>query len=253
MRLGLVALLMMMVLAPIVAFAQTRSMHDQGLLEFARDFSGNDPVVMEKVSRFIETPPTKIEDVGFYGSDGDPPARRQWLATVSALADAGHLTSSEDKYSNEFVHVLVQVGKIDLATMPANIRRFWTGIGGGDSDLSDRAFAKLAWEIYADATQAVEAQLAARGKALMSIDATGGDTMYFAVIDKALADKWRGTGFGNFENYDGGVRDPMWDRYWSFLEYAIGLPVIVGRETFPPGTRLRAAAGKLMPYAAPTR
>jgi hypothetical protein len=239
------------VLAPYVVSAKDMMVHDQGLIEFARDFSGNDPVVMEKVKRSIAKAPTKIEEVGFYGSDGDTPQpqRRQWLATVSALADAGHLTPSEDKYSNELVQVLAQNGQIDLPLLPAMIRQFWVDVGDGDSDLSERAFRKMAWETYASATEAVEAQLAARGKALLSIDATDGDTMYFAIVDKALADRWRNTGFGNFAAYDGGIRDPMWDRYWSFLEYAVGSMLDNPAKTgCPPGTRQRKAAGPLKPY-----
>jgi hypothetical protein len=237
--------------APYVVLANVMTVHDQGLIEFARDFSGNDPIVMEKVKRYIANPPTKIEEVGFYGSEGSTPQpqRRQWLATVSALADAGHLTPSEDKYSNEFVHVLVQNKQIDLALMAAPIKRFWDDIAEGDSDLSERAFRKMAWDTYARATDAVEAQLAARGKALLSIDATDGDTMYFAVVDKTVADRWRNTGFGNFPAYDGGIREPMWDRYWFFLAYSVGSMLVDGRKTeLPPGTRDREAYGALKPF-----
>jgi hypothetical protein len=234
------------------AAAKEASMHDRGLIEFARDFSGNDPVVMKKVERFVETAPTKIEDIGFYGSGDDAPEYRKWLATVSALEDAGHLIPSEDKYSNEFVHVLAQNGKIDINVMPAKVKQFWNDVLGGDSDLGQRAFRKIAWEIYAEATRAVEAQLAARGKALLSIDATDGDTMYFAIVDKAVADKWRGTGFGNFTAYDGGIREPMWDRYWFFLAYSVGSKLVDGNKmALPPGIREREAGGKLKPYAAP--
>jgi hypothetical protein len=250
--LALMSLVAIMV-APWAASAKEVSMHDQGLIEFARDFSGNDPVVLEKVKRYIANAPTKIEEVGFYGSDGDTPQpeRRQWLATVSALADAGHLTPSEDKYSNELVPVLAQNGQIDLAAMPAKIRLFWHDVGEGDSDLSERAFRKMAWETYGQATNVIEAQLAARGKALLSIDVTDGDTMYFAVVDKAVADRWLNTGFGNSAAYDGGIREPMWDRYWFFLAYSVGSMLVDSSKTeLPPGTRDRDTIGKLKPYQA---
>jgi hypothetical protein len=248
--LALMSLVAIMV-APAVS-AKASSMHDQGLIEFARDFSGNDPVVMDKVKRFIANAPTRIEEIGFYGSEGDTPQRRQWLATVSALADAGHLTPSEDKYSNELVPVLAQNGQIDISAMPTNIRRFWHDVGEGDSDLNERAFRKMAWATYAQATAAVEAQLAARGKALLSIDATDGDTMYFAIVDKAVADRWRNTGFGNFAGYDGGIRAPMWDRYWFNLAYRVGSMLVDSeKDALPPGINARDAGGKLKPYVAP--
>lgn len=228
------------------------SMHDRGLVEFARDFSGNNPALIEKVKRYIAKAPTRIEDIGFYGLEDDTPHRRQWLATVSALADDGHLTPSEDKYSNEFIHVLAQDQQLDLTGLPEKIRKFWIDIGDRETS-SDPSFGKKAAAIYGEATMAVEALLASRGKALLSIDATDGDTMYFAVVDKTLADKWRGTGFGDSATHDGGVRDPMWDRYWSNLQYAVGERWIVDQDAYPPGTRLREAAGPLKPYASATR
>lgn len=242
-------------IAPWAASAKDMTMHDEGLIEFARDFSGNDPVVMDKVKRYVANAPTKIEDVGFYGADGDTPQpeRRQWLATVSALADANYLTATEDKYSNELISLWKRDGKVDVAAMPKPASTIWQIIDEFEDDdaENEKSNGKLIWANYAEATQAIEAQLAARGKALLSIDATDGDTIYFAIVDKAVADRWRGTGFGNFAGYDGGIRDPMWDRYWSFLEYAVGPPLIAVRKDYPPGTRLRDASGKLNAYKAP--
>jgi hypothetical protein len=245
-----ISLVTLLIVAPVMASAHKHSMHDQALIEFARDFSGDDPKVMAKVRGFVATPPTSIEEIGFYGPSDGPAERRQYLATVSALADANHLYASEDKYSNELIHILDRDGKISLAKMPPKAQKFWRAVDENPDDLSKRAFRKLAWETYAEATQAIESELGARGKAIVSIDATDGDTMYFAIVDKTVADRWHHIGLGNFAPYDGGVREPMWDRFWTFLEYAWD-PLLVdpAKTGFPPGIRQREADGPLKPYS----
>jgi hypothetical protein len=40
-------------------------------------------------------------------------------------------------------------------------------------------------------TRELERDLESRGKALLSIDATDGDTMFFALVDSVIAKKWR--------------------------------------------------------------
>ncbi|MBH1450063.1 hypothetical protein I5U30_18465 [Stenotrophomonas maltophilia] len=217
------------------------------IIAFARDFSGNDAVIVAAAERYLATPPTDLETIGFYGADAYPPRHCAFLATVTLLDSKEKLTAVEDKYSYELFALWAETGALDPATLsPAAKGLFGPLIEGSTPDMEAdgeaglAAYQARAWESYAQATADLEAHIAARGKALLSIDATDGDTMLFALVTPAIADRWRNRALSEHEGYRAGVRAPMWDRLWAHLAYAMrGLLVAEDRKGYPPGTPRR--------------
>lgn len=222
------------------------------IITFSRDFSGNDAAIVATAERYLATPPTDLETIGFYGSDVYPPRHRAFLATVTLLDSKGKLTAVEDKYSYELFALWAEAGVIDPATLsPAAKALFGPLIDGSTPDIKAdgekvdgeeglAAYQARAWESYAQASTDLEAHIAASGKALLSIDATDGDTMLFALVPPSIADRWRNRALSEHEGYRAGVRAPMWDRFWAHLAYAMrGLLVREDRKGYPPGTPRR--------------
>ncbi|MGF7146690.1 hypothetical protein FHS96_000299 [Sphingomonas zeicaulis] len=215
------------------------------IIAFARDFSGNDAAIVATAERYLGSPPTDLETIGFYGAEAWPPRHRAFLATVNLLDGKEKLSAVEDKYSYELFALLAEAGVIDPAGLPPAAKAvFGPMIDGsppdGEGGLS--AYQARAWESYAQATHELEAHIAARGKALLSIDATDGDTMLFALVAPAIADRWRNRALSEHDGYRAGVRAPMWDRLWAHLAYAMrGTLVAEDREGYPPGTPRRVA------------
>lgn len=222
------------------------------LLAFASDVSQGDPKVLKAVRKWLETPPQTPEEIGFYGDpDAMPEGWRQWLATVSLLAERRYITGFEDKYSDEVVAVWEQQGLLDFDSMPQDAQAFWSMIIDGlDTDDDDAPFPEALetlWSGYAAAAAAVEAAVRAKGKVLVSIDATEGDTLFFAALAPEVAERWIGTGFAVLEGpdlrYEVGVRPPRWDRLWEHLLYALeDVPDDFAERGTPPGL---AEAGAL--------
>lgn len=198
--------------------------------------------------RWLDTPPDTPEEIGFYGDPEDLPApMRQWLATVSLLASRDHITGFEDKYSNEVAAVWEQQGLLDLETLSPAAQVVWAiildGLDYDEDGAPEAAQLDLLWNGYADAAAAVEQAIRAGGKVLVTIDATEGDTLFFAALDPAVAERWIGTGFavleGDDERYEAGVRLPRWDHLWDHLLYAIeDLPEDFYERGTPPGLPL---------------
>jgi hypothetical protein len=217
------------------------------ILRFARDFSGNDAALMEKMQAFENNPPTKIEDIGFYSAEDYPVNTRLFYAAVNLLDNAGHIQSAEDKYMNELFAKWRDQGLIEIDRLPPEARQLFGTLLDpayfGEKENSPRiaAFRKFAWDNYAKATEQLEAHINARGKILLSIDATDGDTVFFALIEPALAERWRDKALSEQDGYRGGVRAPMWDRVWQHMTYTYypDLLAAQGSTGTPPGTRLR--------------
>lgn len=209
------------------------------IIAFARDFSGGDATIVAQAERYLATPPTDMATIGFYGAEQHPPRHRAFLATVTLLDGKEKLSAVEDKYSYELFALWAEAKVIDPAKLPPAAKAlFGPMIDGSEPDIA--TYQARAWKDYAQATAELEAHIAARGKALLSIDATDGDTMLFALVDPAIADRWRNRALSEHQGYRAGVRAPMWDRFWSHLDYAMrGMLVAEDREGYPPGTRRR--------------
>jgi hypothetical protein len=103
------------------------------LIRFARDFSKGDPQMIAQAEQFAASPPTKIEEIGFYGAEDDGPENRAFLATVSMLNDAGHIEDVEDKYVPEILLRWRDVGRFATADLsPAALAVFGPILGEGD-------------------------------------------------------------------------------------------------------------------------
>ena len=236
--LGAVAL----VLAALVARESIMD-RESPLAAFARDFSGNDPAIVGAARAFADNPPSDPETVGFYGSEDYPADMRAFLATVSLLDDAEKLYAIEDKYSQEIFQLWAEDGTIDPAQLPPAAKAVFGPLMSGGIDPDDPAVAayrQTVWNSYARAAVELEQHILERGKALLSVDATEGDTMFFALVPPEIAERWRDTALAEVGGYRSGVRAPMGDRFWDHLSYAVGDALASGDvEGYPPGTRLR--------------
>jgi hypothetical protein len=200
---------------------------------------------VKAVRGWLEVPPQTSEEIGFYGDpDAMPVAWRQWLATVSLLAERGIVTGFEDKYSDEIAAVWEQQGLFAAADLPSEAQQVWSMILDGfdydDDGEPEAAQLEILWNGYAGAAAAIEAAVREGGKVLVTIDATEGDTLFFAALDPAVAERWIGTGFAVLEGpdfrYEIGVRPPRWDRLWEHLLYAIeDVPEAFEERGVPPG------------------
>jgi hypothetical protein len=222
------------------------------VIAFARDFSGNDAAIMAKVAAYVAEPPSDDPTIGFYGAEDYSPQARLYLATVTLLDDSGKLDSVEDKYTYELLRRWRDSGVIDRADLPSAA----AAVFGSLLDVSFpdwftqevSAYRRRVWNMYAEATRELEAHIAMRGKVLLSIDATGGDTMFFGLVEPGIAAKWRNKALSEQDGYRAGVRAPMWDVFWVHLCYSIDGGIGRGEEfeSYPPGTQLRDNA---IPFA----
>lgn len=227
------------------------SSEDYGpIIRFAADFSGQDAALVDRVRQMAANPPTDMETIGFYGAEDGTPRNRLFLATVNQLGHAKKLTEIEDKYTAEIFPMWQEQGVIDLKTLPATARAVFGPLMDETTSLDEkaaRAYLDLVWTHYAQATQELEHHISERGKVLLSVDATSGDTMLFALVAPEIADRWRDRALSEDEGYRAGVRSPMWDRFWDHLCYSafdrIGAR---DRKGLPPGTRPRIEA---IPFA----
>ena len=218
------------------------------IIAFAADFSGNDAKLVAQVRQMAAKPPTDMETIGFYSAEDDPPRNRLFLATVNLLDNAGKFISVEDKYTGEIFALWQEAGVIDGKTLPPAAKAVFGPLIDGDEEPEGQAaeaYRKLVWRDYAQATQELERHIAARGRVLLSIDATGGDTMFFAVVSPEIAARWRDRALSEHGGYRAGVRAPMWDRFWDHLGY-FALDTLGDLKGIPPGTPKRVEA---IPFA----
>ena len=220
---------------------------DDPVVRFARDFSGNDTALVERVRGFLAQPPAAKEDVGFYGVADFAPRTRCFLGAVNLLDLAGHLQSVEDKYTFEILHRWRSEGLVDPAAFPREADTVFATIldeariAAALADAESRAaFRDAVWPIYATATRQLESQINARGRTLLSVDATPGDTLFFALVDDATAQRWRDTALSEEAGYRAGVRSVMWDRFWPHLLSSLGQATIEDFSRFPPGVDVRS-------------
>jgi hypothetical protein len=214
------------------------------IVDFAIAFSGDDAALVEQVRRMAANPPTDLKTIGFYGAQNNPPRHRLFLATVSLLDNAGKLSSVEDKYTAEIFATWAASGVIDASTLSPVAKAVFgplidARLGTGE-DVVDPVYRDMVWSRYAQATEELERHVAERGRVLLSVDATGGDTMFFAVVTPEIAERWRDRALSEHEGYRSGVRSPMWDRFWNHLCYSVGEAIEDrSRKGYPPGTRRR--------------
>lgn len=223
------------------AMSQPATVHP--IVAFARDF-GADAGLQARVAALVADPPGTDEAIGFHGTRGYNATARSFLATVGLLEQAGKLTSVEDKYSYELLQRWGEDRTLDLASLPEPAKTvfgpFITGEAAFDGEAEAAAYRRTVWETYARATEQIEAQIAAGGRVLLSVDATGGDTLYFALVAPEIAARWRDKALAEQDGYRSGVRSPMWDRFWAHLSYAArGFLAAEDSTGYPPGARRR--------------
>ena len=221
---------------------QTAFAGEHPVIAFARDFSGNDPAIVNKVSVWSVLPPWTRETIGFYGAEDESARYRLYLATVTLLAEGGKILPIEDKYTYEIFFKWRDAGLIDLATMPPMAQAVFGPIIDWHFPPEGpelNAFRDVIWAHYAQAAAELEQHMADRGKVLLSVDAPHGDTLFFAAVDPDIADRWRDKALAiSNKGYRAGVRSPLWDYFWQNLGYAFG-PALI-RDELPPGTRVRS-------------
>jgi hypothetical protein len=217
-------------------------MHENPITAFARDFSRNDETLVDEVRTWLAKPPIDEKAIGFYGSEEYAPRTRVFLATVSLL-DKRHLIDSvEDKYTVELFWRWCDKGVIDVAALPPAARAVFGPLvrdKAGITMASMDDYIKACWASYAKATEELEQQITTRGKVLLSIDATEGDTMFFALVEPHIAARWKDKALSDEDGYYAGVRLPMWDRFWDHLTYFSKLVNEPDFRGYPPGTRRR--------------
>lgn len=202
-------------------------------LEFARDASGDDAGIMAQAARLIDTPPTTLETIGFYGFEGAPAPERTLRGIISVLGDAGHILEFEDKYINEMPLVLEQQGLADFDGDP--IKDVLTLFG--DEIPHDRPPTDEHWQRFRAGfpahVRAVEAAVQRRGHEMLSLNLPLGDTMHVWIAPPEIAAKWRNQMLYAGVNTLADARipvvtvtltEPAWDDYWRFLTYAIHIP-----------------------------
>ncbi len=225
------------------------------VLAFARDFSGDDAAIMTQVKSYAADPPKDDKTIGFYSSDEYAPRTRLFLATVSLLDDKGKIYSVEDKYTYEILSRWREEGVIDPATLPPAAKAVFgpimtdgfDGFAGEDAAAAAKTYHETVWTSYAKATEELEQHIASRGRVLLSVDATDGDTMLFALVKPDIAQRWRDKALSEQAGYRAGIRSPMWDRFWDHMAYsARGIWADEEQKGYPPGTRRRSEA---IPFA----
>jgi hypothetical protein len=211
------------------------------IIAFASDFSRGDPTIVKRVQEMAVNPPTDMETVGFYGVEDYSARHRLFLATVNLLDNAGKLHSVEDKYTSDIFSIWQDAGIITKTSLgPVANAVFGPLIIGEQQPGTISAYRDLVWAQYADATKELEQSIQESGKVLLSIDATDGDTMFFALVPSEIANRWRDKALSEHEGYRSGVRSAMWDRFWVSLAYSTrGMMVDDDRKGLPPGTRER--------------
>jgi len=224
-------------------------MPDDPIVAFARDFSGNDRAVVDRVRGLVAEPPADTPAIGFHGMGSAPARVRAFLASVVVLEGAGLIHAVEDKYVYEALWRWVETGAVNPARLPPTASAvFGPLLGPWDIEALDTpAYRERLWNDYGQATRELEDHIAANGRVLLSIDATQGDTQFFALVEPGIAERWRDKALCARDGYRSGVRAPMWDRFWDHLSYA-GAEILVAhdREGYPPGTRIRSDA---IPFA----
>nr|WP_320188680.1 hypothetical protein [Agrobacterium rosae] len=223
------------------AGAQMPSEEYADIIAFASDFSGDDPTIISRVRAMAANPPADMETVGFYGVEDYSSRHRLFLATVNLLDSEGKLHSVEDKYTSEIFSIWQEGGVIDKTTLgPVANAVFGPLIVGEQPPGPISAYHDLVWSHYALATKELEQSILDSGKVLLSIDATDGDTMFFALVSPVIANRWRDKALSEQAGYRAGVRSPMWDRFWENLTYSTrGMVAGDDRKGLPPGTRER--------------
>lgn len=219
---------------------------DDPLYRLADDLSGGDEALLAKVAGIIENPPTVLEEVGFYRVENEPPRYRAVLATVFQMDEAGALHSAEDKYLPELLDLWIEDDLLDIDALPPEAQSVFRpvverSVWDGEADRIDPAFIETLERNYAAATRQLEEYFAAQGKVLLSVDATSGDTLHFALVEPEVAARWRNVRLSDHGPYTPGIRDPLWDSFWHMLVYALRLPTVgdTYSRPLPAGTRKR--------------
>jgi len=202
-------------------------------LEFAADVSSEEADVMRIARQLVETPPTTLETIGFYGMADAPPAERALRGIISLLDARGHLISIEDKYVYELPAVLTQRGNLTGVALGSDldVLGFFADVDPETGPAPEDWQAFRSW--FPDHVQALDVGVAATGHALLSLTLPLGDTLYFWAPTPEVAARWRGRalyiGADSLQHNQEllvtmAVSAPDWRSYWDFMTYAMQMP-----------------------------
>lgn len=227
------AVLATIVAAPLAVGRSARADAAPVIVEFAGAVSGGDPAVMAKVEALIATPPTTLEGIGFYGMTGAPPGERTALGIVSVLMNAGFLPAFEDKYVYDLPAALIAQGVLADTGDPA-LDPFTPMLNSWNEETGlDYAAIRAVFPAH---VAALTDAAAAAGHRLLSVSlGQDGDTflLWPATPDQAAAwlgrPLYAGPNLTRWSDNDAfivafAVIEPDWERYWTFLTYALDMP-----------------------------
>ena len=194
------------------------------LIEFAHDLGGDE--ARGVVERALQSPPTSVEEVGFYGAENNPPLENCLRILVAKLDEREVLMASEDKYLGELFpqfeeHITLPRALIDLLPFWLDPIYDWEQ-DGSDPGVQERLYLKLN-EGLNEALQALDSSFRDTNKALLTFELDGGDHLYFAALTPNLAMKWTGVALArNGRGRPLGLRTPDWSAFADHLSYALG-------------------------------
>lgn len=160
-------------------------------LAFVEAASGGDPRLVQVAEQFLKTPPTTIEDIGFYGLADASPEERALRGILSVLASEGHILDLSVKYLlTDFDQTLREADLLGPLRAETNLESALP-----DGDWSDPAHAVFAASELAIATgpyaRAIEAELATRDRELLQITLPLGYAVFYWVPRARVATQWR--------------------------------------------------------------
>jgi hypothetical protein len=204
------------------------------LTEFVADVTNNNKAAIRYVQRITKDIPRSDEEVGFYLADDASEEEAVFRATISYLVKNNFVMAFEDKYVSEMLEVFYQNKVLATGKDRKEFRPFMSEKLYEDAEIileengdnkKWREYSLNLRDKFPPYAQAIESLFTEHNKALMSVDIPLGDTLFFIVMDKKNADKWRNTVFlGDTHTLDYfGVRDANWENYWSFFTYSAKL------------------------------
>ncbi len=198
----------------------------EALPELAHDLCEGDAELVARVRAAVDSPPSTLEEVGFFGTRGFPPEKNCFLFLITQLGRAGRLISAEDKYTAHLLDTFAEhVG------MPPAMRSWrpknygWNkdyAALGLDPKLHRRAQAR--YEATFDAVVgAFEAGYEAKGTPLRMLQFHMGDTLPFLTVSPEVAERWTDVVVARDEQGRPlGLTRPDWKRFFHHVAYSFG-------------------------------
>lgn len=207
----------------------------RALLAFVADLTRSDAELINRARALLDDPPeATAQAMGFYPIGGESPFERSLRKTISVLAGEGFIRGFEDKYINEMLAVWIDQEFVPVDRLSRATREYAGLLVGKIEDGFDEATVHdRVPEGFVGAALDIEAAMRAEGKHLLSVDLSGGDTVFALTIEGDTGARWRDV---LFERRDDGrvlaIRGFDWAVFRDYLEYA--LRIEMGMVMLPP-------------------